>query len=104
MNRKTVAIGAILAAAVLVSGIMISLTIMAGRSQARAAGENVTYQYVLKSFENKIAVYEKGKGTPIKILEVPVDTLPYLEQSALENGVQIRNEEELRKTIEDFTG
>ena len=78
--------------------------IMAGQSQAQAAGENVTYQYVLKSYENKIAVYEKGKDTPIKILEVPVDTLPYLEQSALENGVQIKNEEELRKTIEDFTG
>ena len=104
MNRKTVVIGAILAAAVLVSGIMISLTIMAGRSQAQAAGENVTYQYVLKSFENKIAVYEKGKDTPIKILEVPVDTLPYLEQSALENCEQIKNEEELRKTNEDFTG
>ncbi len=104
MKQKTVVLGVTLAAAILIAGILISLSITASQSQARAAGEPVSYQYVLKTLENKIAVYEKGSDTPLRILDVPVDTLPYLEQSALENGVQIENDEALRKAVEDFTG
>ncbi len=104
MKQKTVVLGAVLAAVVLIAGILISLSVMADQSRARAAGESISYQYVLKTLENKIAVYERGTDTPLRILDVPVDTLPYLEQSALENGVQIENDEELRKAVEDFTG
>lgn len=104
MNKRAVILSAVVAAAVLISGIMISLALMGGQSKAQAAGETAVYQYVLKTYNNQIAVYEKGGETPIRILKVPVNTLPYLEQSALENGVQVKNDEELRKMIEDYTG
>ena len=104
MNKRAVILSAVVAAAVLISGIMITLALMSGQSKVQAAGEPAVYQYVLKTYNNQIAVYEKGNDTPVQLLQVPVNTLPYLEQSALENGVQVKNDEELRKMIEDYTG
>lgn len=103
MSRKNVVMVAILSAAVLISGILISLSVLAGQNHAQAAGDEV-YQYVLKNEENRIVVYERGKDEPIRVLDFPVDSLPQLEQSALEQGVPIKDQAELQKTIEDFTG
>ena len=103
MSRKTIYLGAVLGAAILISGIMISLTIMAAQTNAQAAGDEV-YQYVLKNENNRIAVYERGKEEPVRVLDYPVDSLPYMEQSALENGIPVKDQSELQKMIEDFTG
>ena len=83
--------------------LMISLTIMAVQTNAQAAGDEV-YQYVLKNENNRIAVYERGKEEPVRVLDYPVDSLPYMEQSALENGIPVKDQSELQKMIEDFTG
>lgn len=104
MSRKTVFWGLTLGIAIVISGVMISLTLMAGQAQASTVGENISYQYVLKTWENQIGIFEKGSSTPMKVLEVSVNTLPYLEQTALENGIYVKDEEELRRMTEDFTG
>ena len=104
MNKEALAVGVVVAAAVLVSGIMISLVLISEQTAAQATGENSSYQYILKNYQNQIVVYEKGNDTPIQILDVPISSLPQLEQAALESGVPIKDDQELRKAIEDFTG
>lgn len=103
MSKKTIYLGAVLGVAILISGIMVSLTIMATQTDAQAAGDEV-YQYVLKNENNRIAVYERGKEEPVRVLDYPVDSLPYMEQSALESGILVKDKAELQKVIEDFTG
>ncbi len=106
MSRKGIIswIGIVAAAVILIGGTIVWSTETIKPSGAQAAGENASYEYILKSYDNKIAVFEKGKESPVRILEVPIDTLPYSEQTALENGVRIKNAEALKKAIEDFTG
>ena len=88
MSRKTIYLGAVLGAAILISGIMISLTIMAVQTNAQAAGDEV-YQYVLKNENNRIAVYERGKEEPVRVLDYPVDSLPRSEERRVGKGCRL---------------
>ncbi len=65
-------------------------------------GEAV-YQYVIREYNGNIAVYKSGETAPSDIYEVPVETLPEEDVKSLESGIQVRDEAELRRLIEDLT-
>lgn len=106
MKRTTLYSIFVLAAAILISGVMISVTFMQTSVSAADAksSQQEGYRYVLKTKENQIAVYEIGEDIPIQLLDVIPSTLPYLEQAALDSGIYVETEEELKKLIEDFQG
>lgn len=101
--------GAVLAAAVLICGIMISLTVIAVNTKDKPAESEekaaIAYQYVLKDYENRLAVFNWETEKLIKVYdEVLINTLPEPDQEALKKGISVKNDAELQKLIEDYTG
>ena len=106
MKRTTLYSIFVLAAAILISGVMISITLSQTAASAADAksSQQEGYRYVLRAKENQIAVYEVGDDVPFQMLDVIPSTLPYLEQAALDSGIYVATEEELKKLMEEFQG
>ena len=60
------------------------------------------YQYVLKEFNGKLAVFEKGDKDPQMIFDVSIDSLPEIDMIELKQGLKIKDANELNERIEDF--
>ncbi|MBP0979308.1 MAG: hypothetical protein J6C55_01520 [Oscillospiraceae bacterium] len=63
---------------------------------------NNEYQYILKDFQGKLAVFEKDKKDPEMIFDVLIESLPEIDIIELKKGLKIKDEEELNARIEDF--
>ena len=57
---------------------------------------------ILGSWKGHVALFEKGAEEPSQIFPCPVDSLPPADQSALEQGIPIRNQRDLQQVIEDY--
>ena len=60
------------------------------------------YKYILKDFQGKLAVFEKNKKDPEMIFDVLIDSLPEVDVIELQQGLKIKDEQELNERIEDF--
>lgn len=57
---------------------------------------------ILGSYKGYVALYESGSEEPRQIFPYQVSTLPPADQSALEEGIRVRDQEELNRLMEDF--
>lgn len=57
---------------------------------------------ILGSWKGYVALFEKGDDEPTQIFPCPVDSLPAADQSALEEGIVIRNPRDLQQIMEDY--
>ena len=64
--------------------------------------ENPEYEYVLKEFNGKLAVFQWGEREPAMIFDVPIDSLPEIDANQLKQGLKIKDDQELNDRIEDF--
>lgn len=60
------------------------------------------YQYVLKDYGGKLAVFEADSVTPDIVFNVYVKNLPEFDAGELASGVYVRDSEELGRLIEDY--
>lgn len=60
--------------------------------------------YILKQYQNTIAIYKEGEETPYKILDVPFNSLPFLDREMLVNGIYADNLKEIMQKAEDYDG
>lgn len=60
-------------------------------------------QYVIKEYNEKIGIFRKGAGKPVRVLETFVFTLPCADRIMLSAGFTV-SEENLYKIVEDYTG
>lgn len=58
--------------------------------------------FVLKSENNHIVVYKFGENTPYMETDTLVSTLPKGDIMLLEKGIEVKGEENLKKSLEDF--
>lgn len=58
--------------------------------------------FLLGSYKGYVALWEKGASEPRQIYPYRVCTLPPADQKALEDGIYVRNEQELARLLEDF--
>ena len=58
--------------------------------------------FVLKSENNYIVVYKFGENTPYMTTDTLVSTLPKGDIMLLEKGIEVKEEENLKKSLEDF--
>ena len=58
--------------------------------------------FVLKSENNYIVVYKFGENTPYMSTDTLVSTLPKGDIMLLEKGIELKGEENLKKSLEDF--
>lgn len=64
--------------------------------------EPYSYQYILKDYEGKLAVYLPDASEPEKIFNVYLSTLPPFDRGQLQQGVKIKDYAELVQRIEDY--
>lgn len=58
--------------------------------------------YVLKSENDRIVVYDNVKGSSRVIADMPVSVLPPRDRQDLEKGIEVKDERELKRLLEDF--
>ena len=59
--------------------------------------------YTLKEYNGQLAIYKNDETTPFKVYEIQVNTLPEHDKNNLQNGICVKNENELNQLISDFT-
>lgn len=64
--------------------------------------QELSYLYIIKEQEGKIAVFEKDKKTPITVTDVFVDSLPEEDITQIKKGVYVKTKEELDTLLEDY--
>lgn len=62
------------------------------------------YEYVMKEYNGEIGVFLPTKSTPEEILNIDISLLPEEDQDALKQGIEVKDQNSLRKLIEDFDG
>lgn len=60
------------------------------------------YQFILKEYNGKLAVFKKDSTEPEIIFDVLIDSLPEIDILQLKQGLKIKNHQELNERIEDF--
>ena len=58
--------------------------------------------YVLGEYEGYLAVFRGEQKKPYQVLQMPVQLLPEEDQGAIEAGIHVQTEQELRRLLEDF--
>ena len=57
---------------------------------------------ILGSWKGYVAIFEKGHAEPRQIFPTAVDSLPPVDQAALEQGIIVRNQRDLNQLLEDY--
>ena len=65
--------------------------------------QNEIYEYELKDYEGKLAVFFYGEQYPQLSFDVYIRTLPEWDRKQLKEGILIKDYEELLKRIEDYS-
>lgn len=60
-------------------------------------------KYLLREYEQRLAVFRPGEDDPMQILPVYAATLPYADRLRLQQGISVESEEALQQLIEDLT-
>lgn len=68
------------------------------------AGERAAYEYVLKSYDDRIGVFKSGEDKPFQTLDIYVQNLPVVDQYELNEGILVQDDKKLRMIIEDYEG
>ena len=71
---------------------------------SRTITEASNYEYIIKDYKGRVAIYKYGKNLPLEIFDIYTDSLPEADSLKIYKGINITNEKELQKIIEDYTG
>lgn len=63
---------------------------------------NSQYEYILKSYNGKLGVYDAKNNSLEKVYNVYVNTLPEYDIKELEKGIKIKDKTELNSYLEEF--
>jgi hypothetical protein len=58
--------------------------------------------YIMKTHEGVVALFREGSDTPYELLDYPVYLLSDEDKSALESGIIVETEQEIRRLVEDI--
>ena len=62
-----------------------------------------SFCFQLGVWEDRLAVYTAGGRSPAEVLDIPLAALPEPDRQLLKDGIPLRDEEELRRAIEDYS-
>lgn len=66
--------------------------------------ENANYEYTVKDYKGRIAIFKYGKELPLEIFDIYTESLPKIDSIRIKEGINIADENELQKIIEEYTG
>ena len=58
--------------------------------------------YIVKEFNGKIAVFEKGFANPYRMTDMPVSFLPEYDKNLLISGIELGSQDEVSRVLEDY--
>lgn len=61
------------------------------------------YEYTIKEHNGRVAVFPAKSAEPELVLDVLVKYLPDYDRAQMQDGIHVKNYEELVKLIEDYT-
>lgn len=96
--------GIILIGCVIISAVIIPTNAQQGNLEQviEAIDSNDDSIYLLKSNNGTLCVFLKQTGEMIMNTDTSVSVLPKEDQRLLEQGIEIKNEEELYQALEDY--
>lgn len=65
--------------------------------------EPASFCFRLGVWEDQLAVFTGGDLKPSEILDIPLAGLPETDRKLLTDGIPLRDKEELRRAIEDYS-
>lgn len=73
-------------------------------SKKITGGESLTtgYQFTLKEYHGKVAVFDYGTAIPFEVLDCPLSSLPEEEAMKLKHGINVVSKSELQQLIEAY--
>jgi hypothetical protein len=66
--------------------------------------EAIHYKYTIKDYKGRIAIFKYGKEVPLEIFDIYTDSLPNEDSYKIQKGLNVIDEKELQRLIEDYTG
>ena len=58
--------------------------------------------YIVKEYNGKIAVFEKGVANPYRMTDMPVSFLPDYDKNLLLGGIELDSQDEVNRVLEDY--
>lgn len=58
--------------------------------------------YVIKNYDGKVSVFEKGKSIPLRVTDTLTSKLPQQDQEILQNGIEVNSQKDVSNILEDF--
>lgn len=65
--------------------------------------DNKINAFIIRSYNNNIAVFEEGREEPYRIFDTDIRILPKVDQERLDKGIKVANYADLKKLLEDYT-
>lgn len=95
----------ILALAVLVTALTVSLSAAANPAEKGATGSSETKKekyYILTDYEGRLAIFENGDPYPLEQLDVFVEELPERDITRIKQGIRTKSLEQALSYAEDY--
>ncbi len=61
-------------------------------------------EYIVKEYNQQVAVFKKGNNEPYQILDIDIMSLPLADREALKQGISFKDTRKLSQLIEDYDG
>lgn len=100
MNRKTVIALSAAAAGAVISAMLLLFACSIRLPEEPSAAAPM---YSLREYQGQLAVFEQGQETPFRIIDMDIALLPPYDQALLQSGIDVADEQELRRLLEDYT-
>ena len=101
MKKLDAMTGIILIFCVCVSSAAASLEAPA-REESRASVTTEAGGYVVKDSCGKIAVFRSGESAPLTVTRTRTESLPKSDAKRVKEGIEVTDETELKRVLEDF--
>lgn len=105
MKKLLLITGSILIISVIINGgIIPTLKEKKEVSSVDNSDNFVNYQqiYIVKEYNGKIAVFEKGRDEPYRTTNMSVNFLPDYDRELLINGIELKTQKEVDAVLEDY--
>jgi hypothetical protein len=103
-TKKTLTVASVILLIALISFLII-MSIYTGLNSDRSDIESTKSEetiYVIKSYEEKIAVFHPGNKDPLFVYDFYITSLPDIDAKRIKDGIVAYNKAELQQILEDF--
>lgn len=102
MKRLICITGIILIACVCVSTLYTPVTMVENNIQVSDNSTEKSDTFIITAENGKIVVFRKGETTPFIVTDTYINNLPKGDILQIKNGIEVKGEAKLKKSLEDY--